>query len=68
MDLLYLYRPVRPDHPAGALFYRRLAAQVCGGAVATVVSVADALAPLLAQGFDTVYDDGQLTCLRRSRV
>jgi hypothetical protein len=67
VNLLYLYRPVRPDHPAGARFYRRIAAQVSGGAVATVVSVADPLAPLLVPEFETVYDDGQLTCLRRSQ-
>jgi hypothetical protein len=65
VDLLYLYRPVRPDHPVGGRFYRRIASEVYSGTVTTVVSVADALAPLLEPDFHTVHADGQLTCLRR---
>jgi len=66
VDLVYLYRPVRPDHSAGGPFYDRLAADLRADPTArTVVSVADALAPRLRPEFEIVYADGQVTCLRR---
>jgi len=66
IDLVYLYRPVRPDHHVGERFYERLAADLRADPTAgTVVSVADALAPRLAPEFEVVSDTGQVTCLRR---
>jgi hypothetical protein len=66
VELVYLYRPVRPDHPSGGRFYARLAADLrTDPTVRTVVSVADALGPRLAPEFETVHADGQVTCLRR---
>lgn len=66
-ELVYLYRPVRPDHHAGGPFYDRLAADLrADTTTSTIVSVADALAPRLQPEFETVYADGQVTCLRRA--
>ena len=62
-DVVYLYRPVRPEGP-GRAFYEMLAR----GAgrrrhPVTVVSVADCLRPLLPPAFRVVHDDGQVTVL-----
>ena len=66
IELVYLYRPVRPDHPDGRRFYQRLAADLrADPTTVTVVSVADTLAPLLEPDFEVVHADGQVTCLRR---
>ncbi|MGE5235669.1 MAG: hypothetical protein ACM3O7_04930 [Acidobacteriota bacterium] len=64
-DLVYLYRPVRPDGPGGA-FYRWFADELARSRCAvTILSVADCLRPFLAPEFEVVHADGQLTCYRR---
>ena len=64
-DLVYLYRPVRPDGPARR-FYEDLAAKLDGARhPVTVLSIADALGPFLPDGFEVVHSDGHLTCFHR---
>lgn len=64
-DLLYLYRPVRPDGP-GLRFYERLAAHLAGAAhPVAVLSVADCLGQFLPETFERVYFDGHLACFSR---
>jgi hypothetical protein len=61
-DLVYLYRPVRPNGP-GQRFYEDLAAKLDGARhPVTVLSIADALGPFLPDGFEVVHSDGHLTC------
>jgi len=62
MDLVYLYRPVRPVG-AGDRFYRRFAAELPPRAV--VFSVADCLRPYLGGEWEAFWSDGHLTCWRR---
>ncbi len=65
-DVLYLYRPLRPDTEAGQSFYTRLAKAVAEHPRdVAILSVADALGPFLPPGFALVHDDGQLKCWRR---
>jgi hypothetical protein len=64
IDVLYLYRPLRPESPEGDAFYRRIAAALTGKDRATVVlSVADALRRYLVHA-ETLHEDGQLSCYR----
>ena len=65
-DFLYLYRPVRPRGP-GIAFYERLARHLEGSRTEVVFSIADCLDEFLGDGFEAFYDDGHLTCYRRSR-
>ncbi|MFH1811505.1 MAG: hypothetical protein ABIJ09_22380 [Pseudomonadota bacterium] len=63
-DLLYLYRPLRPEG-SGAVFYQRLAAAVEARTEATVIfSIADPLHAFLPRRFERFYSDGHLTCYR----
>lgn len=65
-DVVYLYRPLRPDNELGETFYRRLAKAVAEHPrEVAILSVADALGPFLPPGFALVHDDGQLKCWRR---
>lgn len=65
VDLLYLYRPLRPTG-VGLRFYDRLAAELAAvPRPVTVVSVADCLRPLLPESFETVFFNGHITILRR---
>jgi hypothetical protein len=65
-DLVYLYRPVRPEG-AGRDFYRRFAADLAASPVSPVVlSVADCLREFLPQQFERFYFDGHLACYRRA--
>jgi hypothetical protein len=59
-DVIYLYRPVRPEGPGGA-FYEMFARELgrSRGPV-TIFSVADCLRPLLPPAFRVLHDDGQL--------
>lgn len=64
-DLLYLYRPVRPEG-VGRAFYERLAAHVAGVDHPMVIfSVADCLGQFLPATFERFYFDGHLACFRR---
>ena len=68
IDLLYLYRPVRPGG-AGDRFYRGLAAQLeSEGGPEIILSVADCLGPFLSDRFEVFESDGHLTCFRRVTV
>ena len=61
MDLIYLYRPVRPDGP-GRAFYERFAQAVAEAPrPITILSVADGLGEFLSDRFDVTYCDGHLT-------
>jgi hypothetical protein len=61
-DLIYLYRPVRPDGK-GKSFYERFAADVESHTEPVVImSVTDCLRPFLPDRFKVVYSDGHLTC------
>ncbi len=63
-DLLYLYRPVRPEGP-GRAFYERLAAHLASRRTETVVfSIADCLRDFLDDRFEVTHSDGHLTCFR----
>ena len=65
-DLVYLYRPVRPEG-AGREFYRRFAAELAASPVPPVVlSVADCLREFLPPQFERFYFDGHLACYRRT--
>jgi len=65
IDLLYLYRPVRPDGP-GRVFYQRLATQLGQSEREVVVfSIADCLRDFLPPTFEVFFSDGHLTCFRR---
>lgn len=65
IDLIYMYRPVRPQGP-GKDFYRRMARQlVKQGKEVVVFSIADCLRDFLPEeSYEIVYSDGQLTCLK----
>jgi hypothetical protein len=65
VDLLYLYRPVRPDGP-GRRFYENLAGRLerAPGQV-VVFSIADCLGEFLSDRFERFYGDGHLTCFRK---
>lgn len=61
-DLVYLYRPVRPEGE-GRVFYERLSAALASRqAPTTVFSIADCLGPFLDERFEVTYEDGQLSC------
>jgi hypothetical protein len=62
-DVIYLYRPVRPEGP-GRAFYEMLAAGLARAPrPVTVVSVADCLRQFLPPTFRALHDDGQVTVL-----
>ena len=64
VDLLYLYRPVRPEG-VGRSFYQRLAGTLESSSRPVVVmSIADCLRDFLSDGWRQLYGDGHLTCLR----
>jgi len=64
VDLLYLYRPVRPDGP-GRRFYESLARRLEHAPSQVVIfSIADCLGEFLSSRFERFYGDGQLTCYR----
>ncbi len=61
-DVLYLYRPLRPEG-VGRRFYERVAAHLAAAPRPVVVfSVADCLGPFLPSRFERVYFDGHLAC------
>jgi len=61
IDLIYLYRPVRPDGP-GRTFYERFAATVeRSPRPVTILSIADCLRGFLSDRFEVTYGDGHLT-------
>lgn len=63
-DLVYLYRPVKPEGP-GRAFYRRLARELATAPRQVVVlSIADCLGEFLPPTIERFYSDGQLTCYR----
>lgn len=65
-DLVYLYRPLRPEGETGRRFYTRLASALEAHPRAPVVlSVADALGPFLSPKFTCIQDDGHLRCWTR---
>jgi hypothetical protein len=64
IDLIYLYRPVRPEGK-GRSFYERFAADVGSHTGQVVImSVTDCLRTFLPDRFRIVYCDGHLTCYR----
>jgi hypothetical protein len=64
-DLVYLYRPVRPEGP-GRAFYQRLAKTLEKEPDEVVIfSIADCLKEFLPHTFDRFYTDGHLTCYRK---
>jgi hypothetical protein len=66
-DLVYLYRPVRPEGE-GEAFYRRFAGELAAAPGSPVVlSVADCLRTFLPPEFERFYFDGHLACYRRVR-
>ncbi len=65
-DVVYMYRPVRPDGP-GKGFYRWFADELArAGREVTILSVADCLRPFLGPEFAVVSGDGHLTIYRRA--
>lgn len=63
-DLVYLYRPVKPEGP-GRAFYQRLARELAGTARPVIIlSIADCLGDFLPPAFERFSSDGQLTCYR----
>jgi len=61
-DVIYLYRPVRPEGE-GRAFYEMFAREVAGvGHPLTIVSVADCLRDFLPPAFRVIHGDGQITC------
>lgn len=65
-DLIYLYRPVRPEGE-GEAFYRRFARELAAAPGSPVVlSVADCLRTFLPPEFERFYFDGHLACYRRA--
>jgi hypothetical protein len=65
VDLLYLYRPVRPDGP-GRRFYERLSDRLERTAGQVVIfSIADCLGEFLSSRFERFYGDGHLSCFRK---
>jgi hypothetical protein len=67
VDFLYMYRPVRPDGP-GRAFYERIAEEL--GATdreVVVFSIADCLCDFLPDSFEIFYNDGHLSCFRKTR-
>jgi hypothetical protein len=61
-DVIYLYRPVRPEGE-GRAFYRMFADAVARVEhPVTIVSVADCLRDFLTPDFRVLYGDGQITC------
>jgi hypothetical protein len=61
-DVIYLYRPVRPEGE-GRAFYAMFAREVeQAGHPVVIVSVADCLRDFLSPAFRVVHDDGQITC------
>jgi len=61
-DVLYLYRPVRPEGE-GRAFYEMFAREVAeAGHPVTIVSVADCLRDFLPPAFRVIHGDGQITC------
>lgn len=65
VDLLYLYRPVRPEGP-GRAFYEQLATQLSRSEREVVIlSIADCLAEFLPPTFQMFYSDGHLTCFKK---
>jgi hypothetical protein len=65
-DLVYLYRPVRPEGD-GESFYRRLGRELAAAPGAPVIlSVADCLRPFLPAELERFYFDGHLACYRRA--
>ncbi len=65
VDLVYLYRPARPEGK-GEELYRRIARSLEDAAPgATVMSVADCLGPYLGPSYERLFSDGHLTCYRR---
>ncbi len=66
-DLVYLYRPVRPEGE-GETFYRRLGRELATAPGDPVVlSVADCLRPYLPEELERFHFDGHLACYRRAR-
>jgi hypothetical protein len=62
-DLLYLYRPLRPEGEEGRSFYQRLAVRLASLAHPVVIfSVADPLIEFLPGSFVRFYFDGHLAC------
>jgi len=60
-DLVYLYRPVRPEG-AGRAFYEMFAREVSRARQpVTIVSVADCLKDFLPAAFRVLHNDGQVT-------
>jgi len=65
LDLIYLYRPVRPEGE-GRRFYERLAVELDATDHEVVIfSIADCLREFLPADFAQFYGDGHLTCYRR---
>jgi hypothetical protein len=61
-DVIYLYRPVRPEGE-GRAFYEMFAREVAkAGHPVTIVSVADCLRDFLPPAFRVIHGDGQITC------
>jgi len=61
-DVIYLYRPVRPEGE-GRAFYTMFAREVAkAGHPVTIVSVADCLRDFLPPAFRVIHGDGQITC------
>lgn len=64
MDLIYLYRPVRPDGPGRAFYERFGAALERETRPAVILSIADCLGEFLPDRFQVFRGDGHLTCYR----
>ncbi len=63
-DLVYLYRPVKPEGP-GRAFYERVARELAAAPQPVVVlSIADCLGEFLPNSVERFYSDGQLTGYR----
>jgi hypothetical protein len=61
-DVIYLYRPVRPEGE-GRAFYEMFSREVeRAGHPVAIVSVADCLRDFLSPAFRVVHDDGQIRC------
>lgn len=64
MDLIYLYRPVRPDGPGRAFYERFAEALETADRPVVILSIADCLREFLPHRFVEFRGDGHLTCYR----
>ncbi len=64
VDLIYMYRPVRPTGPGEAFYHRLAHCLSLTDREVVVMSIADCLARFAQAGHEVLFSDGQLTVMR----